>query len=64
MNLRAVLAMTVREFDICAAYQEWDLLHPSGKTVKTVRGERAYQIEKGGAHPADGFPCRVTFSEK
>lgn len=61
MDLRTVLAMTVREFDICAAYQEWDRLHPSGKAVKTVRGERAYQIEKGGAHPADGFPCRVAF---
>ena len=64
MDLRTVLAMTVREFDIYAAYQEWDLLHPSGKAVKTVRGERAYQIEKGGAHPADGFPCRVTFSKE
>lgn len=61
MDLRTVLAMTVREFDIRATYQEWDLLHPSGKAVKTVRGERAYQIEKGGAHPADGFPCRATF---
>lgn len=46
MNLRTVLAMIVREFDICAAYQEWGLLHPSGRAVKTVRGERrAYRIE-------------------
>ena len=64
MDLRTVLAMTVREFDIRAAYQEWDQLHPSGGAVKTVRGERAYQIEKGGAHPADGFPCRVSFREE
>jgi cytochrome P450 len=59
MDIRTVLVMTVREFEIRAAYQEWDDLHPR-KAVKTVRGERAYQIEKGGAHPADGFPCRVT----
>ncbi|KAI9876366.1 MAG: hypothetical protein M1830_006660 [Pleopsidium flavum] len=60
MDIRTVLVMTVREFDIRAAYDDWDKLHPK-KAIKTVRGERAYQIEKGGAHPADGFPCRVTF---
>ena len=59
MDIRVVLVMTVREFDVCAAYQEWDKSHPM-ETIKTVRGERAYQIEKGGAHPADGFPCKVT----
>jgi hypothetical protein len=29
--------------------------------IKTVRGERAYQIPNGGAHPADAYPCRVSF---
>lgn len=60
MDLRTVFAMTVREFEIRAAYREWDLLHPNSRGSKTVRGERAYQIEKGGAHPADGLPCRAT----
>ena len=59
MDLRIVLVMTVREFEIRSAYRDWDSLHPRGTAVKTVHGERAYQIEKGGAHPADGFPCRV-----
>ncbi|KAL2132796.1 hypothetical protein VTI74DRAFT_3365 [Chaetomium olivicolor] len=59
-ELKVALVMTVREFEIVPAYDEWDTLHPR-EGVKTVNGERAYQAEKGGggAHPADGFPCRV-----
>ena len=59
VDIRIVLVMTIRTFEIRDAYEEWDRLHPS-KSIKTVRGERAYQIEKGGAHPANGYPCRVT----
>lgn len=62
LDIKVVLALTVREFDIQDAYEEWDKLHPS-KAIKTINGERAYQISQGGAHPADGFPCRVTFRE-
>lgn len=54
-----VLALTVREFDFEPAFEEWDRLHPGKKRNRKVDGERAYQIEKGGAHPADRFPCRV-----
>ncbi|MCJ1381280.1 hypothetical protein MMC17_004389 [Xylographa soralifera] len=60
MELKVILAITVREFDVRDAYKEWDHLYPR-KGKKTVEGERAYQIEKGGAHPADRFPCRVSF---
>ena len=60
LDIKVVLALTVREFDIRDAYKEWDRLHPS-EHIKTVNGERAYQISQGGAHPADGFPCRVRF---
>ena len=63
LDIKVVLALTVREFDIRDAYKEWDKLHPS-KHIKTVNGERAYQISQGGAHPADGFPCRVSFREE
>lgn len=59
LDVRVVLVMTVREFDIRDAYEEWDRLHPT-KDIKTVRGERAYLVPSGGSHPADGFPCRVS----
>jgi Cytochrome P450 len=59
LNIRIVLVMTIRRFDVRDAYNEWDRLHPS-KGIKRVNGERAYQISSGGAHPADGFPCKVS----
>lgn len=61
LELRIALVMTLREFDITPAYDEWDGLNPRD-SVKQVDGHRAYQAEKGGggAHPADGVPCRVT----
>lgn len=73
-ELRIVLIMTARQFDIAPAYDEWDAdqLAQEGKvaklsrslgwksgSIKTVFGERAYQTERAGAHPADGYPCRV-----
>ncbi len=58
LEIKMVLAMTIREFDVKPAYEEWDHLHP-GKGPRTVEGERAYQIDEGAAHPADHFPCRV-----
>lgn len=63
LDIKITLALTVREFDVASAYDEWDSLHPKetkGK-IKRVNGERAYQMQTGGAHPADGFPCRVRF---
>ena len=61
MELKIILAMTVREFDIKDAYEEFDALRgKKGPRIKDVEGERAYQIEQGGAHPADRFPCRVS----
>ncbi|KAK4175369.1 cytochrome P450 [Triangularia setosa] len=61
MELRVALVMTLAEFNITPAYEEWDRMHPR-PGVKMVNGNRAYQAEKGGggAHPADGFPCWVT----
>lgn len=64
LELRVVLVMTARMFDIAPAYDEWDRLHPRAG-IKTVDGNRVYQAELGGggAHPADGFPVRVTLRE-
>ncbi|KAH8701392.1 cytochrome P450 71B25 [Phaeosphaeriaceae sp. PMI808] len=62
LDVKITLAMVVREFDIKDMYEEFDQLHPR-KGVKTVWGERAYQVPLGAAHPVDGFPCRVFLRE-
>lgn len=58
-DIKTVLVITLREFDIRTAYDERDATHPSAG-IKTTWGERAYQVFVGAAHPADGFPCRVS----
>lgn len=30
-----------------------------GEKMKTVGEKRVFQIEKAGAHPSEGYPCRV-----
>jgi len=57
-ELKIVLALTARDFDLNEAFTEWDQLNKP-KGVKMVDGERAYQIQLGSAHPADGFPVRI-----
>lgn len=61
LELKVVLVMTARMFDIAPAYDQWDEMHPR-QGIKTVEGNRAYQAEMGGggAHPVDGFPVKVT----
>ncbi|KAL4900590.1 hypothetical protein BDW74DRAFT_188205 [Aspergillus multicolor] len=74
-EMRIVLVMTARTFEINPAYEEWDAMQTAneglsskfarsvgldGNQIKTVHGERAYQTEKAGTHPADGYPCRVS----
>ena len=58
-EIKLVLAHLAREFDFKDAYEEWDSLNPR-KGPKTYRGERAYQVEQGAAHPAQNYPCRVS----
>ncbi len=61
LEVRLILALTVREFTIESAYDEWDRLRrPKG--LKTVNSDRAYQILLGAAHPNDGFPCKVSIN--
>lgn len=74
-ELRVVLVLTARTFEITPAYDEWDAEQRAnerwvrkmarrvglvGEDIKTVMGERAYQSSRPGAHPADGYPCRVS----
>jgi cytochrome P450 len=65
LELRIALVMTMREFQITPAYDDWDKIHPPRNGIKTVDGNRAYQAQKGGggAHPADGYPCRVVLRD-
>lgn len=68
------LVFRVRTFDVTPAYEECDRILERSlfqkakrglgvKSVRAVHGDRAYQTEKAGTHPADGYPCRVTMSD-
>jgi hypothetical protein len=74
-ELRVALVMTVRTYHITPAYEEWDAMRAAKEGLgtklarslgvkkdspKPPRGERAYQTSRSGAHPAEGYPCRVT----
>lgn len=61
LELKIVLVMTAREFDIRSVYDEWDKLNPKSG-LKSLNGDRAYQILSGAAHPSDGLPCRVSLA--
>lgn len=56
IELRIVLCLVARQFEISAAYEEQD---GNGKREKinAVNGERAYQVGKG--EPSGFLPCRV-----
>ena len=62
-ELKVVLTAVAREFDVQPAYGEWDRAYPT-KGGQMYKGERAYQIEEGAAHPVDRYPCRVSIREK
>ena len=59
LELKLVMVMTLRNFNIAASYDVWDQVHRT-KEPKTVNGERAYYALKGTTRPVDGFPARVT----
>ncbi|KAF2440902.1 cytochrome P450 [Karstenula rhodostoma CBS 690.94] len=74
-ELRIALIMTARTFHITPAYDEWDAIKAANESSwmklartlgikkdepKPPHGERAYQTSRSGAHPAEGYPCRVT----
>ncbi|KAI9648270.1 hypothetical protein NHQ30_002902 [Ciborinia camelliae] len=59
LELKIILVITTRAFEIKSVYDEWDKMHPR-TGLRTLEGDRAYQIQSGAAHPSDGLPCRVT----
>lgn len=64
-----MLAMTLREFEFKAAYEELESLTGDGtlwtkdssyqKGPQEVFGERMYQVVFGAAKPSEGMPARV-----
>jgi len=66
-EIKVVLVMTVRFFEIAPAYEEFDRLrHEKGgwsgaRKPSVYRGDRAYQTEKAGAHPSDGYPSCIAY---
>ena len=63
IELRLVVCLTARTFEISAIYEELDAkadglgIANKGKTLRVVNGERAYQVGMG--EPSDHLPCRV-----
>jgi len=56
VELRVVLCLVARRFEFCAAYGEVDG-RGGGGGLRSVDGERAYQVGKG--EPSGFLPCRV-----
>ena len=56
MEMKIIMVLTARRFDIKPAYQELDRKHRS-QAIRTVYGQRGYQIQR--AQPSDDYPCRV-----
>ena len=56
LEMKIIMVMTLRRFSIKLAYTEVDG-NASTKGIKTVYGERGYQIQRG--QPSDDLPCRV-----
>ena len=59
LEIKLVMVMTLREFNIKSSYDEWDQMRGQSGP-RTVNGERAYQVLDGTTRPADGFPCRIS----
>lgn len=63
MELKIVICLVARRFEISTTYEEMDAEDErrskwrNGESVRTVNGERAYQVGKG--EPSAFLPCRV-----
>ena len=63
VEMEVALVMVARQFDFAPAYDEWDAAHPR-KGPRSYRGDRAYQVEAGAAHPSEKYPCRVALAAR
>jgi len=56
VEMKIIMVMVVRRFDVKPAYADID--HNGPKEIKTVYGERGYQIQR--AQPSEDLPCQVS----
>lgn len=75
-ELRVAIILTCRDLEIRDAYDDFDAKRDSelgfvektkrklfGQPIRTVHGERAYQTDSAGLHPANGYPCYVNWAK-
>lgn len=70
MEVKIILAMTLRQFHIESAYAEVENLkgdasgYPSDNSgIQTIFGDEAYQVQVGSAKPREGMPVRVSLRQ-
>ncbi|KAI9695022.1 MAG: hypothetical protein M1822_000639 [Bathelium mastoideum] len=56
IEMKIILCLTIRMFNIQPTYEEWDRGKSKSK-IRTVYEERGYQIQR--AQPSEDLPCRV-----
>ncbi|KAK0120469.1 hypothetical protein ONS96_010683 [Cadophora gregata f. sp. sojae] len=65
LEMKIIMVMTLREFDISSEYEEWDRMMGREKPGEMLDGKRgmfgmrAYQEMKATAKPSDDMPVRV-----
>ena len=66
IETKVILAMTLRQFEFSAAFDELGKLkgdgsgYPSDTSgVQQQYGEDGYQVMQGAAKPREGMPCRI-----
>ncbi|KAH0538531.1 hypothetical protein FGG08_004864 [Glutinoglossum americanum] len=59
LEMRIIIVLAARKFDIVGAYDERGRLVGRGKAPDTVYGDRAYQMLIATAKPRDGMPVFV-----
>lgn len=66
IELKTLLALTIRSWDLVPAYDELNKLKDDGAGYPNLTtgvleqfGERAYQVQLGTAKPSEGLPCRL-----
>ncbi|PVH73910.1 cytochrome P450 monooxygenase-like protein [Cadophora sp. DSE1049] len=65
LEMKIIMVMTLREFDIGSAYEEWDRMMGREKPGEMLDGKRgmfgtrAYQQMKATAKPSDDMPVKV-----
>ncbi|KAI9851999.1 MAG: hypothetical protein M1838_002122 [Thelocarpon superellum] len=57
LEMKIIMVLTLRRFDVTAAYDDWDRQH--GGPGPVVDGFRSYQILVSSAKPCEEMPARV-----